>query len=171
MQDEKKRMTILLSALGLVVVLYVVLEVLPGESNRVAADNLDLKPRKTYSLATLEAMSQKAIELKQGVPKYAAPNNDPFGGYELLKLTRREEKPESNQAKAPVQTQLRLLGIIWDQEKPYALVAHANGKSYDVVVGSVVEEEKILKISQGSIVTQREDTKFEITTSGYKKTN
>ena len=123
----------------------------------------------SLTLIALQEKVEKAIARKKNLKDYEPTSTDPFGGYQLLKLTRPKERDANEQARAPVQTQLRLLGVIWDDVKPYALVTHANGKTYDVNAGATVEGELILKITRDYIITEKEKVKFEITTSGFKK--
>ena len=124
------------------------------------------KSDKLYSLEKIDSIATSAMNYKSEIKKYIAPPNDPLGGYDLLKLTTTAIEKVETETKAPVQSQIRLLGIVWDDEQPYALVAHANGRSYQVKTGEVVEDEKIIKIYPDKIETYKEGVRFEITTSG-----
>jgi len=128
------------------------------------------KKNKIYSIAKLKRYAEKLQDKKQKMPVYTLKDSstDPFKGYNIIMLSSKPQREEKQKSKAPVQTQLKLLGILWDDIKPYALVAHSGGKSFDVTIDQIVEGEKIIKINQESIITERENVQFLITQSGFK---
>ena len=136
------------------------------------------KRRKNYSLAELETDVAKSLEIREQLPIYKVTSNDPFGGYELLKLTKREDEKKVVTNKAPVQTQLRLTGTICDGDGSEAggnkaIFQHANGQGYTEGEGVSIEGELIVKIdcAKRLVIIEKEKVRFEVRTTGSRKIN
>ncbi|RME91609.1 MAG: hypothetical protein D6767_04910 [Candidatus Hydrogenedentota bacterium] len=128
-----------------------------------------IQTTKLYSLEELNAITEKTIILREQIPKYIPVRADPFGGYNIIQLSRRQIEEKTSQIQEKPQSRLRLLGIVYDETTPYALVAHANGRTYDVKAGMTVEGELIEKIKPESIIVKVGSVRYELTPSGTRE--
>lgn len=84
----------------------------------------------------------------QGVP-------DPFGGYTKLNLKPKKNDFDKSKLVEPELSSLVLTGIMWDETQPLATVKTPDGKTHNIQVGDVIEEETIIKINEESVIVSR----------------
>jgi len=98
---------------------------------------------------------------------------DPFGGYESLGLQKDKYLANTIAPVEPTGSSLKLAGIIWDEVEPFAVVLSADGKSHNVKINDVVNNEKIVDIQEDLIIVEKKFLKkilkFELKQGSQKK--